>query len=106
MVSKVYKNPMTNTYATVKVGFSFTFLFFWWTGIPFFTRKQPGKAVLCIFIYLCTLTDQINAFLTGGSDLISSLIGLGVAIYLGVCGNANSHNYLLGSGWQEVATKY
>ena len=78
MVSKVYKSPNGQDYAKVKIGFSYTYFFFWWTGIPSFTRKNIPMGLCCIMAYAgLTIAQASSMFGDSGPAVWPSLVSFG-----------------------------
>ena len=104
------QNERTGELKKIKVGWSWTLFFFSGVfGIPLFMRRLYVWGGVMIALYLVQIL--INAALSPGDDITANdvgvmmesyfvgFVGLGLAIFLGVKGNAMTAKNYLEHGW-------
>ena len=120
-----FKNPRTGKQKDLKVGFSWTCLFFsWFLGVPLFLRKLNAWGGIAVgywfamqvlnqlvsfyepYGYRPGLTPQTEALretvflLSAGAAIPLALIGIGVSVWLGFKANEMAAKKCLQLGWQ------
>lgn len=97
-INVALQNPATGEIKLVKVGWSWVlFLFSGFFGIPLFRRKLPTWALVFVAINLVTIACQVPSNNPAAQllTILAQLLGLALAIFMGVKGNEiTAKNYL------------
>lgn len=104
----VMKNPKTGELKEVKVGWSWTLLFFsGFFGLPLFLRRLPIWGSVCLILMLLVMVFSYIAE-TRGEEIaaaiyvLSYFVLLGIIIFLAIKGNELTAKNYIEQGWVFV----
>ena len=104
----VMKNPKTGELKEVKVGWSWTLLFFsGFYGLPLFLRRLPIWGSVCLILMLLVMVFSYIAE-TRGEEIaaaiyvLSYFVLLGIIIFLAIKGNELTAKNYIEQGWVFV----
>ena len=96
-------NPMSGESRQVKVGFSWTLLFFsGFLGIPQFLRKLNSWGLVALLssvmsMQVYSVPNELDRVVL---QVMFALLYIGISVWLGICGNRMTALALLERGWQ------
>ncbi|HEX7926291.1 MAG TPA: hypothetical protein VF678_01795 [bacterium] len=97
-----FKQPRTGEVRTVKVGWSWV-LFFWagFLGIPLFLRRLNIWGFVFLALWLVNILAPIIASTESvGVGGVTTLVAIGLQIWLGIRGNEMTAKNYLEQGWE------
>ena len=104
----VMKNPKTGELKEVKVGWSWTLLFFsGFFGLPLFLRRLPIWGSVCLILMLLVIVfsyiaETRGAEIAAAIYVLSYFVLLGIIIFLAIKGNELTANNYIEQGWVFV----